>query len=131
MVSGSQQREVLLVRNGKNYPPVSILKDVAAVMVEHFAHDNMTALYQTHILRLVPAGSAGQHLINPGAGRIDQQSCGGDGFSPGGAVQCADIPDAVFPAGGSDFRPGSYLCSPVCRVLRVQGDQPGIIDPAI
>ena len=47
-IGGADEREVLLVRNGKDDATVAVLEDVGVVVVEKLRHNDVTALHQAN-----------------------------------------------------------------------------------
>ena len=100
-VGGADQRVVALIRDGEDDAAILVLEEISAVVVEEFAHHDVTAFDQADMMRLVLPKALAQHGIDPRAGSVDQDA----GFHS--AAQLAvevlqlDGPQTIF-AGGRD-----------------------------
>ena len=72
-IGGADQREVLLVGNGKADAPVGVLEDVAAVVVVELVDDDVAALDQADAVGRVHADDRAEHLAHPGPAGVDQK----------------------------------------------------------
>ena len=90
LVGGADQREVLRERQREDHAAVAGLQDIAAVMLEAAAHDDVAALDQPHrrLQRLAHDGL--RDLADPGPGGVDQHA-------RGGGVAAAAVVEHQFP----------------------------------
>ena len=123
-IGGADQREVLLVGDCEEDPPVGQLEEVGEGVVVKFFHDDVAAAHQPH-----PALRAFARPVE----QVEHRGAGGIDHRAGGELAC----------GGVDLPMLAYPCQPLGRAMgadggpaqrgiaRVQHHQPGIIDPAI
>src|SRR5690606_10554169 len=75
-VGCADQREILLVRYREEYPPVTILEDVAAIVIVEFADHDMRALDEPRLALGRHVRDLGNDLADPRAAGVDQGTRG-------------------------------------------------------
>ena len=130
-VGGADQREVALVGVDEDHPLVGVLQQVGLAALPELAGDQMAALDQPHAPAAVDAQRPAEHLLDPGAGSVDD----GTGLNlPALAVAAVlelDLPEPVIAARADQRRAGQDLRPPGSGVERVQHHEAGIVDPAV
>ena len=73
LVGRADQREIILVGNGEDDAAVPVLEEIGARIVELLLDDDMAALHQAHIVDVVLADRAREHVVDPRSGGVDDQ----------------------------------------------------------
>ena len=73
LVGRADQREIILVGDGEDDAAIPVLEEIGARIVEFLLDDDMAALHQPHIVDVVLADRARQHVVDPWAGGVDDQ----------------------------------------------------------
>ena len=73
-VGRADQREIVLVGIDEDHALVAVLDEIGLPALPEFRHDDVAALDQADVARRVQPGHAADHVIDPGAGGIDQRA---------------------------------------------------------
>ena len=133
-VGGADQREILFVGNGKEYPAIFVLEDIGAFVLEQAWHNEMAAADEPNIAprRRLNAGDRRMNdLVHPGSGGIDQRARADSACFL--AISTADLD---FPDAGAAYGPGHSAarfdpCAKARGVHRIEHHQPRIVHPAV
>ena len=126
----ADERELALVRQGKNDAAIGRLEDVREVVVEQLAHDDVAAADHA---RMVPGGcrrTAVEELRDPRTRCIHHEPCPEDSLATVGGAQRRDpIRPVSLQTGASCAR--QHLGTTLERIDGIGHDQSRIVDPAI
>ena len=131
LVGGADQREIALIGDGENDPAISILKNIASVMIKQARHDDVAAFHEADAFGRIHANHLVERLGHPGACSVHKNAR-------------SVVPAGALPRGGAFNRPGA-AGAPRRHHLRarlddramlegghrVQDDQAGVLNPAI
>ena len=120
LIGGADEGEILFVGNGENDAAIGVLEEVGARIVELLLHDDMAALHEADIVRIVAADDTGQHFIDPRTGRIDHEARANFLGGAGQAVLQRQRPVIRIAAGTDDFRTGANDRAAIGRVTGIK-----------
>ena len=75
LIRGADKGELALIGDGEDDPAVAPLQEIAPVMIEQPAGDDMASSYQTNPIGRIGADDAFENTANPGTAGIHQHPC--------------------------------------------------------
>ena len=129
-VGGANQREVLLVGDGKNDALVRVLENVGVGVREQALHDDVAAFYQADGFAGRGLDDAAQQLLHPRAGGVYYRTGADGGLLAVGALQ-GGVPAVALALGRHTGGTGEDGGAALGGVDGVQYHQAGVVDPAV
>src|SRR5690606_7883890 len=127
----TDQGEVGLVRYREKDAAVAVLEEIGPIVLELAADNDVTALHEANVVRIVAAKRAGEDFIHPGTSRIDQEPRRDDLALSRWQVLERHTPQLVAALGRHGLAAGADLCAEIGRRPGIQDDEPGIVDRAV
>ena len=134
LVGRADEGEAPFIGNGEDDAAVGALKEIALVMVEQPAGDDMASAHQPHPVGGIRPDNAFDHAAGPGAAGIDQHPRTDLPFRCRLVCGCrakGDQPAAIMPDRADNFCARHDRRAAGGRVTGVQHDKTGILDPAV
>ena len=128
LIRGANQREILLIGDGKDDPPIRPLQEITFVVVKQARHHDMRPAHQPH-MRPPGAADPAQYLFHPRPGGIHQNPR--THLLPCSPVLQVYQPNISVPLCRHHLGPQEQLCAALFCVAGIQHHQPGILYPDI
>src|SRR5690606_28521383 len=121
-VRGADQQVIALIGIDEDHPAVVVLEEIGLASRVALAHDDVAAPDKPHAFWARPAQDAGKHLVDPGAGCIDQ-AARGNAVAGASLLLQLDSPEPLFAAGGDAGRSRKNPGPAGRRVEGIQDDE--------
>ena len=128
-VRGADEREIRLIRDRKDDPPIFALEEIRLVMVEQPLCHDVGAADQPNPFCAVQPDGVFDDILNPRAARVDQPTRG-YGLRTIRSFH-RDRPVIAHTFSRHDLGAGHDPCATLFCITRVQDDKPRILYPAV